>query len=129
MNKLLSIALGGALGAVLRHAFSAVSYRILGETFPWGTILVNLLGCFVIGLLWGLTERSPLPPTVAAFTFIGVIGAFTTFSTFGLETVSLLREGDLRLGLVNMLASNVLGMGLVFAGLFASHLLLSRLTQ
>lgn len=124
MNKLLPIALGGALGAVLRYALSDLAYRLLGEGFPWGTVFVNLLGCLVIGFIWGLTERSPLPPSVAAFTFTGVIGAFTTFSAYGLETANLLRAGELRLGLANVLASNVLGIVFVFVGLFAARLLI-----
>lgn len=117
MTKLLLIAVGGAGGALLRYAISGLAYRLLGETFPWGTLAVNVAGCFLIGLLWGLTERAPLPPHANLFLFTGILGAFTTFSTYGLETFSLLRDGEVVLGLANILASNVIGLAGVFLGL------------
>lgn len=117
MTKLLLIAVGGAGGALLRYVLSGLAYRLLGETFPWGTLVVNTIGCFLIGLLWGLTERAPLPPQANLFIFTGTLGAFTTFSTYGLETVNLLRDGEVVLGLTNILASNVIGFAGVFLGL------------
>ena len=116
MTKLLLIAAGGAIGAVLRYGVSGVAYRLFGETFPWGTLAVNVLGSFILGLLWALSERLPFSPKLTAFLFIGVLGAFTTFSTYSLESFNLLRAGDVRLGLTNIIASNVLGLVVVLLG-------------
>ncbi len=127
MIKLLLIAGGGAVGAVLRYAVSGLAYRLLEPTFPWGTLAVNLIGSFVIGLLWAVSERIPFPPTVTTFIFIGVLGAFTTFSTFTLETFNLLRDGEVLLGLGNVLASNVLGLALVWMGFIVARAVLAGL--
>lgn len=116
MIKLLLIAAGGAIGALLRYGISGFSFRLLGDAFPWGTLIVNMLGSFAIGLLWATAERMPFPPQLSAFLFIGVLGAFTTFSTYSLESFNLLREGEIRLGLTYMIGSNVLGLVVVLLG-------------
>lgn len=110
----------------MRYVVSGVAYRVLGELFPWGTLAVNLIGCFVIGLLWALSERTPFSPHGTVFLFTGVLGAFTTFSTFGLETINLFRDGQLLLGLANIVGSNLLGLAFVLLG-FATARLLSLL--
>ncbi len=125
VQKLLLIGAGGAAGALLRYALSGLAYRFLGETFPWGTLIVNVLGCFLIGLLWAVAERVPLSSTFHVFVFTGVLGAFTTFSTYGLETFNLLRDGEIILALGNFLASNVIGIGAVIAGFFIARAVLS----
>ena len=127
MTKLLLIAAGGAVGAVLRYAVSGLAYRVFDETFPWGTLAVNLLGCLVIGVLWAITERVPMGPSLTPFVFIGVLGAFTTFSTYGLESINLLRDGEVGLGLLNIGLSNVAGLGLVVFGLFGGRYLMDLL--
>ncbi|MFQ5570714.1 MAG: fluoride efflux transporter CrcB [Rhodothermales bacterium] len=127
MTKLLLIAAGGAVGAVLRYVVSGLTYRLFDETFPWGTLAVNLLGSFVIGLVWAVLERVVLSPKLTTFLFIGVLGAFTTFSTYSLESFHLLRDGEVRLGLVNILASNVLGLALVYVGFVCARYLLDLL--
>lgn len=127
MTKLLLIAAGGAVGAVLRYVVSGLTYRLFDETFPWGTLAVNLLGSFVIGLVWAVSERVVLSPKLTTFLFIGVLGAFTTFSTYSLESFHLLRDGEVRLGLVNILASNVLGLALVYVGFVCARYLLDLL--
>lgn len=124
MQKLLLIGAGGAAGALLRYALSGLAYRFLGETFPWGTLIVNVLGCFVIGLLWAVVERTPISPALHVFVFTGVLGAFTTFSTYGLETFNLIRDGEIMLGLGNFLASNLVGIGAVIAGFFIARIFL-----
>jgi fluoride exporter len=91
------IALGGALGSTARYWCSGVIGRHFGETFPWGTLLVNLSGSFAIGLLAGLAEpggRRFIGPTGREFFMYGVCGGFTTFSSFSLQTLELLRDGD-----------------------------------
>lgn len=123
VQKLLLIGAGGAAGALLRYALSGVAYRLLGETFPWGTLIVNVIGCFLIGLLWAVAERAPFPPGIHLLVFTGVLGAFTTFSTYGIETFDLLRDGQIVLGLANFLASNVIGLGAVILGFIIARAL------
>lgn len=113
---LLLIALGGAVGALLRYLVSVLGHRLLGGAFPWGTLAVNLLGCFLIGFLWALSERLALPRYAGPLLFTGMLGAFTTFSTYGLESFRLLRSGEVGLGLANILMSNVGGLLLVLLG-------------
>ncbi|HEX5014754.1 MAG TPA: fluoride efflux transporter CrcB [Candidatus Limnocylindrales bacterium] len=112
------IALGGAAGAVARHLVdSTVSQRAAGA-FPWGTFVVNVSGSFVLGMLFALaTERGVLPASIRAPVMIGFIGAYTTFSTFMLESWRLLEDGASGLALVNIVGSCVLGVVAVFLGL------------
>jgi len=116
MNKLLLVSAGGALGALLRYGLSGLAYRALGEAFPWGTLAVNVVGCLLIGGLWALSERVAVPPAFSAFVLIGTLGAFTTFSTFGLETFSLFRDGEIGLGIANVVATNAACLASVFVG-------------
>ena len=115
--RLLAVALGGALGAVLRYLAGLGAQRLWGEHFPWGTLLVNLTGCLLLGglLAWS-SERAALPESVRLFGAVGVCGAFTTFSTFGHETVELLRRDQLPLALAYAGASVLLGLLAVLAG-------------
>ncbi|NOZ69780.1 MAG: fluoride efflux transporter CrcB [Deferribacteres bacterium] len=125
MIKVILLAAGGAVGTVLRYTLSGLTYRVLDGAFPWGTLLVNLAGSFVIGLLWGFFEIQNLSPNMRNFIFIGVLGGFTTFSTFALESFNLLRDGEIRLLLLNLLASNILGIALVFTGILLSKYVVS----
>ena len=115
MLKLLWIALGGSLGALLRHGLSSLAQRLLSPTFPWGTLVANLVGCFLIGVLWGLATEYSFSQNVRVFVVTGGIGSLTT-STYGLESLLLLREGRILTGLGNVLLSNVLGLALVALG-------------
>ena len=127
MTKLVLIAAGGAVGALLRYGVSGLTYQAFDATFPWGTLAVNVLGSFVIGLLWALSERVPFPPEVTTFVFIGVLGAFTTFSTYTLESLNLLRDGEVGLGLANIVGSTVLGLAVVYLGFIIARALLQML--
>lgn len=124
MSKLLFIAIGGAAGALLRYSVSGVAYKYLDGMLPWGTLVVNLIGCFVIGFLWQIFEFITSSPNMRSFIFVGILGAFTTFSTYGLETLNLFREGEIKYGLLNFLASNILGIGLVLTGFIAARYLI-----
>lgn len=89
--------LGGAIGSALRFLMATSIDRWTGVVFPWGTVLVNIVGCFVIGLVAGLTSSdSPLmvPPVVRTFIMIGILGGFTTFSSFSLQTITLMQDGE-----------------------------------
>ncbi len=116
MTKIILLAAGGAIGTVLRYSLSGFTYRLFNGVFPWGTLAVNLIGSFIIGLLWGLFEIETISSNVRNFVFIGILGGFTTFSTFALESFNLFRDGEIKLALTNLLASNILGILLVFAG-------------
>ncbi len=106
MNHILAIAMGGALGSVLRFLASNWTYGRFGSDFPYGTLLVNVLGSLVMGLLYTLlVERSVLDPIWRAGLVVGVLGGFTTFSAFSMETVNLIAGGELPKALINILAS------------------------
>lgn len=106
MKQVLAIAAGGAAGALCRYWMSNAVYALLGRSFPWGTLSVNVLGSLLIGLLSVLLlERSALGPEWRAAVLIGFLGAFTTFSTFSLETLNLIEQGAHLRALVNTLAS------------------------
>ena len=117
MVKILLLISGGAIGTLARYSVSGVVHRWFGSSFPFGTLAVNLIGSLIIGFLWGLFEREALTPNIRSFLFIGVLGGFTTFSSFSLETYNLLRDGETKWALVNILANNIVGLLLVFAGL------------
>ena len=103
MLQLVMIGIGGFIGAVLRYLTSDLVQRLSGSGFPYGTLAVNALGCLVIGFLAVLAEeRGIFTPEARALVFVGVLGAFTTFSTFSYETSSLLRSGQALPALLNI---------------------------
>ena len=103
MDKILLAGFGGFIGSALRYWMSVMVYRSLGQDFPYGTLLVNLVGCLLIGLLMSLFEhRFVVSPNVRILLSIGVLGGFTTFSSFSYETISLVREGSYYLGMINV---------------------------
>jgi len=117
MGKLLLIGLAGFIGTLSRYWLSGVVARRYGETFPMGTLLVNLVGCFMVGLLFYLLqERFLVNQTVRTVILIGFLGGFTTFSSFGLQTFTLLQDGEFGLAALNILGANVIGLVLVWAG-------------
>jgi CrcB protein len=125
MGKLLLIGAGGFIGSVVRYLLSGYVQQVSRSIgFPWGTLAVNLLGCLVIGFLAYLADtRGWLPDEARAFLFVGLLGGFTTFSTFGNESLNLLREGDNLLALANIGAHLVLGLGAVWAGRTLAYLI------
>ena len=114
----IAIAVGGGLGAMARHAVNHVVNLRFGATFPAGIFIVNALGCLTIGLLAGLiaSTRLHLGEVGRTFIFVGVLGGFTTFSTYGLDTYTLLRGGQIGLGLMNALGQMIVGLGAVWLG-------------
>ncbi|MDH5257758.1 MAG: fluoride efflux transporter CrcB [Gammaproteobacteria bacterium] len=106
MTNLIAIAVGGAFGALSRYGASQWVYSLLGRSFPFGTLVVNVAGSFVMGFLAVLLiERLVAGPELRAFLMIGFLGSFTTFSTFSLETVNLISSGEVIKAGVNMLIS------------------------
>ena len=117
MQKTILIAVAGLLGTLLRYWLSGHVAKQYGETFPWGTIAVNLIGCLVTGAVFFVTEeRLLLSPTVRKVILIGLLGGFTTFSAYGLQTFTLLRDGQIGLAMLNVVMSNTLGVFMVWLG-------------
>jgi fluoride exporter len=118
VQQLLAIAGGGALGAVLRFAMSSTIYRILGREFPYGTLAVNVLGSLLMGFLFVvLVERLALSAEWRAALLIGLLGAFTTFSTFSFETLALFESGQLFKAFLNIILSVCLCLAATWLGL------------
>ena len=119
MLTYLYVALGGALGSVARYAASGAIARASNEVFPWGTLLVNVTGCFIIGLfamLTGPDGRVLVPPDARQFFMVGVCGGYTTFSSFSLQTLALARDGDMARAGANVAASVLLCLVGVYLG-------------
>jgi CrcB protein len=120
MQKTIFIALAGLVGTLVRYWLSGFVARQYGETFPWGTLIVNLIGSFLAGAMYHLAEeRLLIAPAVRAVILIGLIGGFTTFSSYGLQTFTLLRNGEVGLATLNVAVSNVLGLLMVWIGYVA----------
>ena len=126
MSTYLWIALGGALGSMARYATGIYVGRWLGTGFPWSTLLINILGSFLIGafaesfaLQWDTSQST------RAFLIIGICGGYTTFSTFSLDIVTLLNRGEAALALTYVLASVVIGLAGLYAGLQAMRFVLA----
>lgn len=115
--RLLAVGLGGFVGALLRYGLSGwVGGRTAGA-FPAGTLVVNVLGCLAIGVVSHLVlERGVLAPNTRLFVTVGILGAFTTFSTFGVETIDLLGQGNRGAAFASVAANVLLGLGAVLAG-------------
>lgn len=108
MNQLIAIASGGAVGALFRFWVSSGVYNLLGRGFPYGTLAVNVLGSLVMGFLYVLLlERTTVSPELRGALLIGFLGAFTTFSTFSIETLNLLEQAELLKAGLNILLSVV----------------------
>ena len=118
MRTLFLIALGSALGGVARNGLSAWVAQRAGDSFPWGTLSVNLLGSLVVGALAGVGDapRWGLSVEARQFLMIGVLGGFTTFSAFSLQTLRLIQDGDWARAAGNVLLSVGLGLAAAAAG-------------
>ena len=104
------VALGGAIGTILRYFISAIVYDYFrNPVFPWGTVIINLTGSLIIGLLAGWNEASPFQPNLRLFLFVGLLGGFTTFSAYSLETINLFKNSLAGLAILNILISNIGG--------------------
>ena len=122
MTQMMAIAAGGAIGALLRYWTSLAVHSRLGSGFPYGTLAVNVLGSLLMGFLYiWLTERIAAGAAMRAFLLVGVLGAFTTFSTFSMETLSLVEDGQLGKALLNIIASVTVCMTAAALGIFAAR--------
>lgn len=125
MMNYLVIAIAGALGAVARYGLSGISHKMLGSNFPYGTFIVNILGCFAIGFIMKVSLTTTLiPETWRIAITVGFIGALTTFSTFSYETIKLIEDSSYALAITNIAANVVLGIAATIAGAVISKLIL-----
>jgi len=117
MARLISIGLAGMAGTLLRYWLSGWIARRFGETFPTGTLMVNVAGCFAAGFIsYLLFERFLISETTRTVLLIGLLGGFTTFSSFGLQTFNLLRDGEVGWAVLNIAVSNLAGRTMVWLG-------------
>jgi CrcB protein len=124
MTKVLLVMAGGSIGALSRYGVSLLAVNLFGSRFPWGTLIVNLAGCFLIGLSFALAERGSaiMNPSIRLFFVTGYLGALTTFSTYALETTNAVRAENSLVALPNFVANNFLGMLLVLLGLSVARI-------
>lgn len=116
MQKILAVALGGSIGAVLRYLIYVFINKSSNSNFPWATIAVNLAGSFIIGLLWGFFEKFHITAGLRLFIFVGILGSFTTFSTFAFDAFTMMKSGDFKSMIAYVLITNVIGILLAIAG-------------
>ncbi len=114
---ILAVAAGGAIGAVARYAAVLLFVRVGGAGFPWGILAANLIGSFLMGLLAALLDQSAVArPELRLFLLTGLLGGFTTFSSFSIDTLQMIERGAFGLALIYTLASMLGGLGLVWSG-------------
>jgi CrcB protein len=124
IKNFLLVGLGGGIGSVARYLCQKWFSENYPHPFPWGTFVVNLIGCFLIGIIYAATEKSStLTPQTRLLLITGFCGGFTTFSTFAFENMNLLRSGDLLYFSIYIVGSVVLGIAGVFAGVSVMKLL------
>ncbi|MEN8144343.1 MAG: fluoride efflux transporter CrcB [Gemmatimonadota bacterium] len=123
------VALGGAIGAVLRYGVSGWIHAHGSASFPWGTLVVNVAGSFALGFAYHVLSNSTASVELRTFVTIGLLGAFTTFSTFSYEAVALLQDGDWGRGIVYVAGSVLLGLVGIVAGLGLAALTLQPGSQ
>jgi CrcB protein len=121
--KILAVAAGGSVGATLRYVVFYFFEKQYTSTFPWATLLVNLIGSFLIGFFWGYFDRLFVTTGIRLLIFVGLLGSFTTYSTYAFDVFSLFRDGEFKMLAVYILGSNILGIGLAFTGFYLSRYL------
>ncbi len=114
----LFVGLGGAIGAVLRYLTGNVMGSVLGKVFPYGTLVANLAGAFLIGILFVYLNKLSINENYNLFLITGLLGGFTTFSSFTLDIAKLAQNGDYKLAILYFTITNTVGLLLVFLGIF-----------
>ena len=117
---LVHVALGGALGALARYLAGVATLRVMGPGFPWGTLAVNVVGAFLMGVLVVLlAQRDAM--RLAPFLMTGILGGFTTFSAFSLDTIAIVERGQMALAVFYVMASVLLSLGAIVLGMSAAR--------
>ncbi len=125
MNKLtllLAVFLGSGVGGLLRYLFGSGMILLVGRSFPFGTLLINVIGSFLIGVFFEIAVNSPHEALIRALIMIGILGGFTTFSSFSLDTLTLLEEGKILFALLYVLGSVAISLFAVFLGVTVMRL-------
>jgi CrcB protein len=124
LKQVILIAVAGALGTVSRYGLSQFTHSILSKNFPWGTLVINVAGCFVIGLLATLfADTNVLSKELQLAATVGFLGAFTTFSAFSYDSYNFFRGGTWEMGLINIAANIIIGMLAVVGGVGVAQLI------
>jgi CrcB protein len=126
MYKLLLIALGGGIGSVLRFLISMGIQNWVHKVFFWGTISVNIIGSFIIGIAWAFFEQHIEQENLRFFLMIGLLGGFTTFSSFSLESLTLFKSGDIKMAFSYILITNIGGISAAFLSYYAINSLIAK---
>ena len=121
MRTLLAVGVGGFIGALARFAIHEGMARLVGTALPLGTLIVNVAGSFALGILVGLAELTDVSPTVRLGVGVGVLGAFTTFSTFSIDTLSVAARSGMALATLNVVANVTLAIAAAAGGLFVAR--------
>jgi fluoride exporter len=120
--NLVWVMIGGSIGALSRYGMTLFCTRLFGTSFPYGTLAVNLTGCFLIGLALGLAGKGTVvTPAVRLFSVTGFLGALTTFSTYAWETTTALRDASFTTAVLNIVMNNIAGLGFVLAGFWLTR--------
>lgn len=122
MNVLL-VAIGAAIGGVARYLIGGWLASLLGPDFPWGTVFVNVTGSFVIGVVLVLVQGGALPAGARPFVAVGILGGYTTFSTYSYETLELMTDGNYGVAVINVFVQLVLGLIGVYLGVVLGRLI------
>lgn len=120
MQNIVLLAVGGAMGTLMRYGVVVLFASFQWKVLPYGTLAVNIIGSFIIGLFWGILGGNPTEAT-RHLLFLGILGGFTTFSSYALETLNLARNGQIGMALLYVALSNIIGLALVAMGFWAGN--------
>lgn len=123
MNKILLVAVGGAIGSILRYLVGELMKSEYQSAFPWHTLFVNLSGCLFIGFIWGYLSQQPAHEWLSIFMMIGILGGFTTFSSYGLESLQLFLQKSYLPLFIYLITTNVIGILFTYIGYRLSSML------
>ncbi len=127
MSKLLLVALGGAIGSSFRYLLAEAIPKSTDHSFIWGTLSVNIIGALLIGILWAYFDNNTQNFGLKLFLLVGILGGFTTFSSFALENINLFRNGDIRIAFLYIFGTNIFGLLAAFGGYYISKQILTML--
>ncbi len=124
LGDIVAVVIGAGIGGGLRYVLGGLMAERWGTSFPWHTLIINVSGAFLLGMLMALSvERSLVPSSVRLFLGVGVLGGFTTFSTLSYESIALIEQGLFAQGVVNMFGSGLLGIGAAVLGVFVGRVI------